>query len=111
MAAARRGDAGEVSRLLDGGVAVPPSLVAEMAGLRQWDVVRTLVAHGAAVDVGNPSALHYAAAAGDLESVELLLKHGADSELADAQFGMTPAVWADHFGHTDVAARIRGGVV
>ncbi|AQX15816.1 MULTISPECIES: ankyrin repeat domain-containing protein [Tessaracoccus] len=107
VAAVRRGDAGEVSRLLDGGAAVPPSLVVETAGLRHWDAVRVLVEHDAAVDVGNPSALHYAAAAGELESVELLLKHGADSESVDAQFGMTPAVWADHFGHTDVAAHLR----
>lgn len=64
VVAARLGDAGEVSRLLGGGAALPPSLVAETAGLRQWGVVRALVEHGAAVDVGNPSALHYAAAAG-----------------------------------------------
>ncbi|CAL8970250.1 hypothetical protein TESS_TESS_02112 [Tessaracoccus sp. O5.2] len=69
---------------------------------------RALVEHGAAVDVGNPSALHYAAAAGERAIVELLLDHGADRELADAQFGMTPAVWADHFGHGDVCAHLRG---
>ncbi|OCL37154.1 hypothetical protein BCR15_11885 [Tessaracoccus lapidicaptus] len=108
VAAARRGDAGEVSRLLDGGAEVSPSLVPEMAGLRQWGVVRALVERGAAVDVGNPCALHYAVAAGELESVELLLEHGADSELTDAQFGMTPAVWADHFGHGDLSAHLRG---
>ena len=108
VAAARRGDADEVSRLLDGGEAVPVSLLAETAGLRRWDVVRALVEHGAAVDVGNPSALHYAAAAGERAIVELLLDHGADRELADAQFGMTPAVWADHFGHGDVSAHLRG---
>ncbi|CAL8970254.1 hypothetical protein TESS_TESS_02113 [Tessaracoccus sp. O5.2] len=39
VAAARRGDADEVSRLLDGGAAVPVSLLAETAGLRRWDVV------------------------------------------------------------------------
>jgi hypothetical protein len=108
VAGARRGDADEVSRLLDGGAAVPVSLLAETAGLRRWDVVRALVEYGAAVDVGNPSALHYAAAAGERAIVELLLDHGADRELADAQFGMTPAVWADHFGHGDVSAHLRG---
>lgn len=87
---------------------MPPSLVVETAGLRHWGVVRVLVEHDAAVDDGNPGALHYAAAAGELESVELLLEHGADSELADAQFGMTPAVWVDRFGHGDLSAHIRG---
>lgn len=110
MAAARRGDALEVSRLLDGGAEVSPSLVAETAGLRRWDVVRALVEYGAAVDVGNPSALHYAAAAGERAIVELLLDHGADRELADAQFGMTPAVWAEHFGHAGVAAYLQSSV-
>lgn len=108
VAAARRGDGAEVSRLLDGGAEVPPSLVAESAGLRHWGVVRALVEHGAAVDAGNPSALHYAAAAGELGTVRLLLDHGADREMADAQFGMAPAVWAEHFGHADVAAYLRG---
>ncbi|HSO68925.1 MAG TPA: ankyrin repeat domain-containing protein, partial [Arachnia sp.] len=108
VAAARRGDAAEVSRLLDGGAEVPPSLVAETAGLRHWDVVRALVERGVAVDVGNPSALHYAAAAGELEIVRLLLDHGADRELRDAQFGIAPGVWADHFGHAELAAYLLG---
>ncbi len=52
VAAARRGDGAEVSRLLDGGAEVSPSLLTETAGLRHWDVVRALVEHGAAVEAG-----------------------------------------------------------
>ncbi|WP_074436975.1 ankyrin repeat domain-containing protein [Tessaracoccus massiliensis] len=59
-------------------------------------MVRALVEHGA-VDGGNPSALHYAAAAGEPSIVRLLLDHGADGELLDANIGMPPSAWAEYF--------------
>ncbi len=107
VAAARRGDAGEVSRLVDEGAVVPPSLLVEEAGLRHWDVVRALVERGVPVDDGNPSALHYAAAAGEVDVIRRLLDHGADRSLIDAQFGMAAADWAEHFGQDEAAGQLR----
>lgn len=107
VGAARRDDAAEVARLMDEGVEVPPLLLSEESGRRHWDVVRTLVEHGA-VDGGNPSALHYAAAAGESSIVRLLLDHGADRDLPDARFGMPPSAWAEYFGHPETAQLLRG---
>lgn len=106
VAAARRNDAGAVARLVDEGAAVRPSLLVEETGLRHWDVVRALAERGVRVDVGNPSALHYAAAAGKTEVIRLLLDRGADPHLVDPQFGMAAAAWAKHFGQDDAAAQL-----
>lgn len=107
VGAARRQDTAEVSRLLDGGVQVPASLLSEEAGLRHWDVVRALADHGA-VDGGDPSALHYAAASGEMGIIRLLVDRGADPGLVDAQFGMKAAAWAEHFGEATAARMLRG---
>lgn len=107
VGAARRADAAEVARLLDGGAQAPTSLLSEEAGRRHWEVVRALVERGA-VDAGSPSALHYAAAAGELGILRLLLGHGADPTLADVQFGMTSVAWAEYFGESDAARLLRG---
>jgi multidrug efflux pump subunit AcrA (membrane-fusion protein) len=50
--------------------------------------------------------LHTAAAAGDAEIAEMLINAGADVKATD-RAGMTPADWADLFGHAEVAAVIR----
>lgn len=81
-----------------------PQLVAESAGLRHWDIVRLLVDHGFDAGAGSPSALHYAAAAGELDQVRFLVERGADPTAVDARFGATPAGWADYFQQADVAA-------
>jgi hypothetical protein len=108
VAAALRGDAAGVAAGVraatgDSG-AVRPTLVAEAAGLHHWDVVRALVDAGAPVG----GALHYAAGAGELEVVTLLVEHGADVTAKDDRFGLDPAGWADYFGHPEVAAHLRG---
>ncbi|TDC49340.1 hypothetical protein E1212_18645 [Jiangella ureilytica] len=100
VAAALRGDAPAVARATADGGAVRPTLVAEAAGLHHWDVVRALVAAGAPAD----GALHYAAGAGELEVVTLLVEHGADTGAVDDRFRLTPAAWADYFQHPEVAA-------
>jgi hypothetical protein len=107
VAAAHRGDAAEVGRLVDDGAAVRPTLLAEAAGRRYWDVVRALVTRGVPVGDEAPSALHFAAADGELDLVELLLEHGADATAVDGRFRQPPAGWADYFGHPEVAARLR----
>ena len=55
VAAALRGDAAEVTRLLDGGATPRPSLTAEAAGLRHWEVVRVLAERGADVNTPTPA--------------------------------------------------------
>lgn len=80
-----------------------PSLVAEAAARRHWDVVRVLVERGAQID----GALHYAAVAGERDVADLLIAHGAALDAVDDRFGQTPAGWARFGGHGDLADRLR----
>lgn len=76
-----------------------PSLAAEAAGLRHWQVVRALVESGAEFD----GALHYAAAAGERDLAEFLVARGASLDAVDDRFGQTPAGWAQYCGHAELA--------
>ncbi|GIJ50999.1 hypothetical protein Val02_78850 [Virgisporangium aliadipatigenens] len=49
------------------------------------------------------TALHAAAWAGHRAVVALLLARGAARDVTDARFGATPAGWARHAGHDDIA--------
>ena len=76
------------------------NLVPQMAEARKWPAVRSLVELGFAVNgitAAGASALHYAAAAGDLSITRLLVKHGADHTARDPQFKAQPAGWAQYF--------------
>lgn len=71
-------------------------------------VTRQLLGHGATVNVrdkapGQETPLHHLARAGDLESVRLLLDHGAQLEAQD-EFGGTPLDQAAFWGRKDVVA-------
>jgi ankyrin repeat protein len=50
--------------------------------------------------------LHAAAFHGNRETVEVLLRHGADVRMRDGKYRATPAGWADYAGHPDVRDRI-----
>ena len=52
--------------------------------------------------------LHLAAQGGHLDAVRALLDAGADPRARDANFDSTPDGWAEHGGHPEVAAAIRG---
>jgi len=52
--------------------------------------------------------LHLAAASGDGATVELLLDVGGDPSAVDGHGYGTPASWARHDGHDDIAALIEG---
>ena len=52
------------------------------------------------------TALHQAAATGDLAMVEHLLSLGADPNLRDREFDATPLGWADHGQHKHVVDRL-----
>ena len=49
------------------------------------------------------SALHNAAAVGDLQAIEVLLGAGADPALRDPLYRSTPAGWAEFFGRREAA--------
>jgi hypothetical protein len=48
--------------------------------------------------------LHQAAGAGNFELVQLLLDRGASAKARDTLWGATPAGWAQHEGHREIAA-------
>ena len=52
--------------------------------------------------------LHLAAQDGHLDGVAALLEGGADPAARDDSYDATPAGWAEHAGHPEVAAAIRG---
>lgn len=62
------------------------------------------------VEQGWETALHQAAGDGDSDLVALLLDLGADPSITDRRFHATPASWARHFGHDEVAAMVEATV-
>jgi hypothetical protein len=78
------------------------ALIAELAGHRQWDAVRLLVELGFDVDAsGGVTALHYAAGAGEIEIVQLLIDHGADRTIRDTEFNHPAVEWARFYDRDD----------
>ena len=55
------------------------------------------------------SALHEAALTGKAELCQLLVDAGASLSARDEMWDGTPAGWAEHAGHHDLAARLRAG--
>ena len=86
-----------------------PALVAELAAAQRWPAVRLLVDLGFDVNASaGVSALHYAAGAGELPIVELLVAHGADRTAKDSRFDLPPVEWARYF-HQEATARYLAG--
>jgi ankyrin repeat protein len=93
-----------------------PSLVVQAAATGRLEAVRGAVKHGfdvnalgradAPVEQPWQTALHTAVERDDQAMIDLLLQLGADPSIHDARFHATPAGWAAHFGHDDVAARL-----
>src|SRR5262249_13955299 len=112
LAACMRGDADELHRL----VAADPALAAEAAArdperivlaaeLGRTGAIRLPVGVGAAVNAGHGNtALHEAAYHGNRAVVEVLLELGADPGRRDHGHRATPAGWAEHAGHRELAA-------
>jgi hypothetical protein len=112
VAAADNGDRAAVEARLGEDPAVRTSgLVADLAGRKNWDAVRMLVDLGFDVNASHGiTALHYAAAYGERDIAELLIKHGADPTTKDTEFEIEPAGWADFFKHAEVAKYLRDQV-
>jgi len=74
------------------------------------DAVRVLLEGGADPNRYSPvgghshaTPLHQAVAGAHTEVVRLLLARGARLDIRDIHHGATPADWAEHFGHVDLA--------
>ncbi len=81
-----------------------PDLLRQVAAAQRWDGVELLLQLGFPVDPPSGTApVHYAAGAGELRIVRLLVDHGADLEARDPTFHETPRGWAAFFGHPEVA--------
>jgi hypothetical protein len=117
--AAMHGDRDTVSAIqakdsgaLDRTLTANPELLSRAAALQRWDAVRLLVELGFGVNVASsppaPSPLHYAAGAGELDVVRLLLDHGADPRAIDPSFQQTPLGWAGFFRRDDVVTYLKG---
>ncbi|GEL24036.1 hypothetical protein PSU4_29900 [Pseudonocardia sulfidoxydans NBRC 16205] len=87
VVAAADGRPRAVELLLELGVPVDTSGRGDAGGHERWN-----------------TALHEAAFRGDEPLAALLLDRGADPTLRDARFDATPAGWAEHAGHTRLAA-------
>jgi|ERR1022692_2617551 ankyrin repeat protein len=78
------------------------------ASVRNFEAARLLLERGAPVNgrqQGGWAPIHAAAQNGDRALVELLLKHHADSKLAN-DAGKTPAMVAREKGHAEIAAML-----
>jgi ankyrin repeat protein len=105
-AALMRGDRAEAELLR--GAPVQPGLMARAAELGRPDAIRLMAEHGLDVnDRAHPTALHEAALRGHRELVDLLLELGADPTAHDPLYDATPAGWAEHAGHTDLADSLK----
>jgi ankyrin repeat protein len=74
-------------------------LVTRMAEARDWATVRLLIDLGFGVNgvtAASATALHYAAAAGELAITRLLVEHGADHTAREPEFKAQPAGWAQY---------------
>ncbi len=74
------------------------------------EIARLLLAAGEDPNRFNPvgahahsTPLHQAAVKGNLAMVQFLVQHGADPTVQDILFKGTPAGWAEHAGHMEVA--------
>jgi ankyrin repeat protein len=75
----------------------------------QIEAAERLLQHGARINAIPPgfdypgTGLHYAAMDGHRPIVEYLLAHGADPRIKDKKVSSTPAGWAEHGGHPEIA--------
>ena len=103
--AAREADPDVLHRTL----ASHPDLMVEAAATARWDAVPLLIELGFPVNGSTGrSALHHAAADGNLELVRLLIDHGADVEAIDPIFKVKPVEWARFFSRSEVVDHLSG---
>lgn len=109
--AAAFGQDDEVGALLAGASPDERHLAVALAAQhRRASVMTLLLEAGEDPDRYNPvgghahcTPLHQAALNGDMESIRVLLAHGARRDIRDILFDGTPADWARHAGHAEAA--------
>jgi hypothetical protein len=120
IAATLAGDRRTVERLAghaDAARAQRPGLIVWAASRRAWDAIPLLAGLGWDVNARAradfpieqewETALHEAAAAGEIDAARMLIELGADPAARDARFQATPLGWAEHFGQQAMAGFLR----
>jgi ankyrin repeat protein len=115
FAAAALGDTARVRDLLQAGPAAEDRhrAAAMAAAYGQLECLDLLLDGGVDVNARvpqhpySPTLLHQAAWFDQAATVERLLQLGADPTLRDTQYNSTPADWAEHAGHAELARRLR----
>lgn len=115
LGACLSGDAGAVRaisqrdpQLLARAALERPDLLHTAAELGRVSAIRLLVDLGWDVNaLHRTTPLHEAALRGDRDTIAVLLELGADPSIKDSEHDSTPASWAEHNGHAEVAAALR----
>lgn len=100
---AMRGDPTLVDEVHLIGVEEASELMRVAASYARWDLVAALVGAAVAIPVGGRTPLHLAAGAGELDVVQLLVEHGADTKARDPEFHAPPLEWARYLQQHHVA--------
>jgi hypothetical protein len=115
VAAAALGLTDDARRLAPGATDEERRLALALAAQHgRTGAVRALLESGVNVNGFTPAeghahatALHQAALCGNEEIVALLLRQGARNDVRDVLYDGTPADWAEHSGHMELAQRLR----
>jgi len=88
-----------------------PALLAEAAAAQRWEVVPQLADLGFGINertADGVTAAHLAAGTGSLDSLRLLVEHGADLSATDPRFGADVLGWAKWFKQPEAVAYLEG---
>ncbi|TDD51355.1 hypothetical protein E1263_30180 [Kribbella antibiotica] len=88
-----------------------PTLVADAAAAKRWELVPQLAAAGFGLNEKTSNgftAAHLAAGNGALETLRFLVEHGADLTITDARFKADVLGWAQWFKQAEAVAYLEG---
>ncbi|MFF1819253.1 DinB family protein [Kribbella sp. NPDC058245] len=88
-----------------------PTLVAEAAAAKQWELIPQLADKGfdvSAKTTSGATAAHLAAGTGTLDTLRYLVAHGADLSITDGQFQADVLGWARWFKQAEAVAYLEG---